>query len=126
MKQTLKAMKSIAQAATPGPWRTSSYKTMNGENYMVHKEGEPPGMSLTTIAGKHEAEHIATFNPAAAIALIDNQIMLIEALEESVDALEYYARRPLMCSNAIPALAQSKEALAKAKQNLEKLEVENE
>lgn len=73
----LDEMERVARAATFGPWSWCKHGTeaMNNEEWFVVSDlsGVNDGDSLictTNLLDERDAAHIATFNPAAALALI--------------------------------------------------------
>lgn len=86
----LAQLKEIAEMATPGPWKrgsdyTASIMAPDGEmvtdTLCAYKRRSPT--SKTTNA---DAEYIAAFNPATALALIEALSTAVEALNEVIRA----------------------------------------
>jgi len=93
--ERLAELRRIASAATPGPWQWARSRDKGDPHAYVYagdyaSEGEPD-LWCEIVSGFPEADakHIATFDPATALALLDR----IEALEQERDAARAEAER---------------------------------
>lgn len=81
MTEDLKALRKVAEAATPGPWEmTEESPQMHGRNFTLRVHGKAGiRMSGHCYGFSSDPEFIAAFDPTTALALI-------EALEQAKQA----------------------------------------
>lgn len=84
----LAALRKVAEAATPGPWRVDDEGYSGGSWVAYLTDGLETGPIVMAGPGvgshhftRHDAEHIATFDPPTVIALLD-EIKRLQALQE--------------------------------------------
>src|SRR5690606_14524732 len=86
--ERLAELRRIASAATPGPWQWAGSRDKGDPHAYVYagdyaSEGEPDlWCEIVSECPEADAQHIATFDPTTALALLDR----IEALEQERDA----------------------------------------
>lgn len=100
----LAALRKVAEAATPGPWRHPDHGSVfaadseqpDGTHVAVARCGDewvPSGGLMCWRQAKANATHIAAFNPAVALALLDRLDAAERELAQLRDALRPFAER---------------------------------
>ena len=112
----LQALRVTAEAATPGPWERRLYDGVRDSKSRIVKVIEPPNeygydrvVSMADYLTRENAEHIATFDPPTALALLDR----LEAAEKVIaDALDIIRDRDGDPAGRIERLLSAENALS--------------
>ena len=87
MTQDLKQFRTVARAATPGPWQNNyRFDLQPGEHpTVVGRNPKEPGVLTVCIPWNFDdSKHIATFDPPTIIELLDR----LEEAEQRIEVLE--------------------------------------
>lgn len=97
-------LRSLAMAATPGPWATGAYYNSEGHGVgpFVHDVGQADGDAVVCErAVQEDALYIAAVDPQTILALLDENAALRRDLEEALEIADKFTYRFIGASQGL-------------------------
>src|SRR5690606_29549378 len=111
--ERLAELRRIAEAATPGPWQWAGSRDKGDPHAYVYagdyaSEGEPDlWCEIVSEYPEADAQHIATFDPTTALALLDriealeSFVLAEKAVREHAEICVWWGWKPGACPNGV-------------------------